>query len=81
MFLVPEGDVQIFNAEKREYEKFKDTLPEENITYPKLRRLAKIANAYLRQKRLENADYRFDAISVWLDETSRKAKIKHLKSL
>ena len=65
----------------REMDKFKDTLPEENITYSKLRKLSKIASAYLRLKHKEDSDYRFDALSVWLDPISREARIKHIQSL
>ncbi|MEK7598154.1 MAG: YraN family protein [Patescibacteria group bacterium] len=65
----------------REYNKYKDTLPEENITYSKLRKLQKIAGVYLRQNGLLDENYRFDAVSVWLDHDSGKAWIKHLKSI
>ena len=65
----------------REMDKFKDTLPEENITYSKLRKLSKIASAYLRLKHKEDSEYRFDALSVWLDPISQEARIKHIQSL
>jgi putative endonuclease len=65
----------------REMEKYGDTLPEENITRAKLHKLNKIAWAYLRQKRLDNAPYRFDAVSVWLDLARNKARIKHISHL
>jgi len=65
----------------RELKQYGDTLPEENITHGKLLRLSKIAGAYIRLKRLDDMDYRFDALSVWLDADSKKAKIKHIESL
>jgi len=65
----------------RNYEKYKDTLPEENITYNKLRKLEKIANAYLLKQHWRDKPFRFDAISIWLDLASRKAKIKHLPNI
>ena len=65
----------------RQYEKYRNTLPEENITYAKLRKLSKIAGAYLRLKRLEDAPYRFDAVSVWLSAGNEKTRVKHIKSL
>ncbi len=65
----------------REMKKYSDTLPEENITHIKLLRLEKIASTYIRLKKLEDMDYRFDALSVWLDPASKKAKIKHIISL
>jgi len=65
----------------RNLKKFGETLPEENITYSKIRKLSKIAQYYIRQKKMENLNFRFDAISVWLDEEAKKAKIKHIISL
>lgn len=65
----------------RDFQKYQNTLPEENITYPKLRKLEKIAQFYLRISHLSAADYRFDAISVLLDKESQKAQIRHLKNI
>lgn len=65
----------------RELEKYAATPPEENITPAKLRRLEKIAQAYLRQKNLEDLAYRFDAVSVWLDPAKKTARVKHIESL
>ncbi|MFA7319295.1 MAG: YraN family protein [Parcubacteria group bacterium] len=65
----------------RELNKYIDTLPEENITRMKLLRMTKIAAAYIRLRKLEEMDYRFDALSVWLDLETKKAKIKHIESL
>jgi len=55
----------------RDYQKYGATLPEENITRDKLKKLSRIASAYLNQKDLRDASYRFDAISVWLDFETR----------
>jgi Holliday junction resolvase-like predicted endonuclease len=65
----------------RNLQKYSATLPEENITYSKLHKLSKIAENYLRQKNLLNSAYRFDAISIWLNQTERQAKIKHLRNI
>lgn len=65
----------------RDLKKFRETLPEENITYSKIRKLSKIAQYYIYQKRMKEINFRFDAISVWLDEEAKKAKIKHIISL
>jgi putative endonuclease len=65
----------------REMKKYADTLPEENITRGKLRKMAKIASAYLRQNGYFKENYRFDAISVWLDMDAKTAKIKHIDHL
>jgi Holliday junction resolvase-like predicted endonuclease len=65
----------------RELLKYDWTLPEENINRQKLHKLSKIAVFYVRQKNLWDNPYRFDAISVWIDVASKKAKIKHLESI
>jgi putative endonuclease len=72
------GELVFVEVKTREYNKYKDTLPEENITYDKLRKLDKIANSYLYKNNLKGRDYRFDAVSVWLDFATRMAKIKHI---
>ena len=65
----------------RDFFKYGETLPEENITRSKLRKLNKIANAYLLSKNLRSVDHRFDAVSVWLDLGSKNAKIKHIRCM
>lgn len=77
-----ENDELVFvEVKTREYQKYKNTLPEENITYSKLRKLSRIASAYLNKVRLTEASYRFDAVSVWLDWETRMAKIKHISNI
>lgn len=76
-----ENEIVFIEVKTREYEKYKNTLPEENITYPKIKKLSKISSAYLRLKNLENEPYRFDAISVWFNQETKEAKIKHIFSL
>ena len=75
------NELVFVEVKTREYRKYKDTLPEENITPSKLRKLNKIATRYLQEKNMREVAYRFDAVSVWLDYTTRNAKIKHLKSI
>jgi len=85
------GEIDIVAQEKneyvfvevktREYKKYSTALPEENITYSKLRKLSRIAEAYLREKNLIGVDYRFDAVSVWLDYASKMARIKHIRNI
>jgi putative endonuclease len=76
-----EKEIVFVEVKTRDYQKYKDTLPEENITYDKLKKLSKIASAYLYQKNLKDRAYRFDAVSVWLDFATRMAKIKHIKNI
>jgi putative endonuclease len=76
-----EDEIVFVEVKTRQKNNSSETLPEENITYKKLRRLAKIANAYLKSKKLEEANYRFDAVSVWYDKNENKAEIKHIPNL
>ena len=75
------NELVFVEVKTREYQRYRDTLPEENITPSKLHKLNKIATRYLQEKNMQEAAYRFDAVSVWLDYTTRLAKIKHLKSI
>lgn len=76
-----QDELVFVEVKTREYHKYKDTLPEENIGYQKLRKLDKIATIYLRQHKMDNHTYRFDAVSVWLNFETRMAKIKHIQGL
>ncbi len=76
-----QDEIVFVEVKTREYNRYKDTLPEENINYQKLRKLAKIATIFLREQKMEDYSYRFDAISIWLDYTTRMAKIKHLPNI
>lgn len=85
------GEIDIIAKEKetfvfvevktRDWQKYSQTLPEENITSAKMHKLAKIANQYLYKNKILGADYRFDAISVWLNWETRQARVKHLESI
>lgn len=65
----------------RDCAKYSQTLPEENITREKLRKIQRIAQTYLYQNKLRDINYRFDAISVWVNRETRMAKVKHLKNI
>jgi len=78
---IQQQEIVFVEVKTREYTKYKNTLPEANITQSKLRKLNKIATIYLRQHNLTSYAYRFDAISVWLNFETRRAKIKHIPSL
>lgn len=58
-----------------------DVLPEANITRDKLRKLERIAQCYLREKKLERNSYHFDALSVLYDVQRKKAHIRHLEHI
>ena len=74
-------EIVFVEVKTREFERYYNSLPEENITPAKLKKMEKIANVFLRKNRLENSFFRFDAISVWLDKDSKMAKIKHISHL
>lgn len=74
-------EIVFVEVKTRDYQKYKETLPEENITRSKLRKMEKIANSYLLKNNLRDKPYRFDAISIWLDLSAKRAKVKHLRSI
>lgn len=76
-----EKEIIFVEVKTREMLKYDWTLPEENINRQKLHKLSKIATFYVRQKNLWNNPYHFDAISVWIDIASKKAKIRHLENI
>lgn len=65
----------------RDFQKYQDTLPEENITFSKLKRISKIAEFYLKKNQWKDSAFRFDAISVWVDEKRKIARFRHLKNI
>jgi len=80
--IAKDKDTLIFvEVKTRNWKNYSQTLPEENITPSKIRKLLRIANQFLYKNKLLEKPYRFDAISVWLDQEGKKAKIKHLESI
>ena len=80
--IAQEKDEMVFvEVKTRNIEHYSETLPEENITYSKLKKMARTGEFYLRKNHLENSPYRFDAVSVWLNESQKTAKIKHISHL
>ena len=59
----------------------KSVLPEVNIDRNKLVRLQKIALFYLRDKKLTESDYHFDAVSVLISHDNEVVDIRHLESI
>lgn len=81
--IVAEKNKEIIFVEvkTRSLEKYRETLPEENITRGKLHKLSKIANSYIKTNNLWNCFYHFDAISVWLSNDGKNAKVKHIENI
>jgi len=55
--------------------------PELAISRAKCRKLSKIISAYLRRNNLLDCNYRLDAIAIELDMKTKKASLRHLKSI
>jgi putative endonuclease len=55
--------------------------PESAITRQKYQRLGKIISSYINYYKLNDCEYRLDAISVIFDPEKRKASLKHLKHI
>lgn len=55
------------------------TQPELAITQQKYRKLQKIISNYLNKNKLQDCNWRLDAIAIEMDTSSRKAKLRHLK--
>ena len=64
----------------REAKPGKEAFPEENITPSKLRKLSRIAEGYLREKRREATPYRFDAVLVVFRD-GIDPEIRHFRSI
>lgn len=56
-------------------------LPEVSITREKLRKLDRIAQCYLREKKCQAQAYHFDALSILYDVNLKKASIRHLEHI
>jgi putative endonuclease len=74
-------EIIFVEVKTRNLEKYQETLPEENITSQKLRKMSKIAVSYIKSNNLWDCPYHFDAISVWLSRDLKKYKIKHIESI
>lgn len=81
--IIAKKDEEIIFVEvkTRNLEKYQDTLPEENITSQKLKKINKIAYSYIKSNDLWRHPYRFDAISVWLSRDYENYKIKHIENM
>jgi len=61
--------------------RFESVPPEEKITPHKLHKLNKAGQFYIKSKGLWSANYRFDAVIVWLSGDYKDARIKHLENI
>lgn len=56
-------------------------VPEESITRHKLRKLERIGQYYLRERKLGGQPYAYDALSILFDPESHSAKVRHLEGI
>lgn len=59
----------------------KNILPEENITHKKLSNLQRIAQVYLKEKKLTEKPYHFDAVSVLISPEKKVVEIRHMENI
>lgn len=76
-----EKEIVFIEVKTRKLGSYQSALPEENITPRKLHRLNKIANFYLKSKGLWDKPYYFDAISVWISQDQKTARVKHFENI
>lgn len=55
--------------------------PEDNIHPWKLKRLSRTIQTYLLEKKNDNVEWQFDAIAIYLDIVSKKAKVDFLEDI
>ncbi|NTW89415.1 MAG: YraN family protein [Candidatus Moranbacteria bacterium] len=77
-----DGDEIVFvEVKARTASERSSVLPEESITFGKLRKLERISSAYLREKSVLSAQYRFDAVLVMYGDSPHGSEIRHFKSI
>lgn len=55
--------------------------PEDNVHSWKLKRLSRIIQAYISDKRLSHVDWHFDVITVYIDQKARRAALEFLENI
>ena len=75
----PQKTLVFFEVKARSFEKFGK--PEEAITPQKLQKMIKTGLWFLKEKKLENSKFRFDALAIKLDKKKRIANIKHFRNI
>lgn len=75
-----QGELVFVEVKAREAKLGKEVFPEENITAGKLRKLARIAEGYTREKKRESSLYRFDAVLIVFRD-GVEPEIRHFRSI
>jgi len=55
--------------------------PEENMHPQKMKRLSRVVQTYLIEKRIGNTEWVFNLLVVYLDLQSRKARVKNIENI
>jgi putative endonuclease len=77
-----EGSEIVFvEVKARTIQENDDVLPESAITPEKLRRLSRIAEAYMKERGKIDAPYRFDALAISMFDDRRPPSIRHLRNI
>ena len=79
--IAQKDEALVFVEVKTRLIKPEETLPEENITFQKLKKLERIAAHYLRIHQLKAKPYYFDALSILFNPATKTASIKHLEHI
>jgi putative endonuclease len=74
-------EITFVEVKTRKYKYGQSGSPELAITRSKYHKLSKIISSYLRKNKMEESDYRLDAITVILDTSVKKAQLRHLKNI
>lgn len=71
--------IEVKSRSRREKNKHEYLMPEEAIDPKKIKKLIQTAKSYLMRKQIEpeESDWQIDVISVIIDWTKRKAKLKY----
>jgi len=76
-----DGMVTFFEVKTRDTKNTEHYLAEYSINYLKKKKLQKICETYLAEKRYPyNQKWQIDVITVLVDKSSKKAKIKHIEN-
>lgn len=75
-----DGSLVFVEVKTRFSTDLENCLPEENIGPRKLYKLSRIAEQYLKSRKLETS-YRFDAISIVVNPETKESRLKHLEHI
>ncbi|MBI2003539.1 MAG: YraN family protein [Parcubacteria group bacterium] len=78
--IAQKDDIVVFAEVKANNKLYEGLEPELRVDYKKQNKLIKLAMAYMLNKKMTEAGWRIDIISVVFDSENKKAHIKHFKN-